>query len=33
MPTYFKHGDGKTTIETVARWLIQEASASKPVQR
>ena len=26
MPTYFKHGDGKTTIETVARWLIQEAA-------
>jgi hypothetical protein len=26
MRTYFKHGDGKMTIETVARWLIQEAA-------
>ena len=26
MPTYFREGEGKATIETVARWLVEQAA-------
>ena len=26
MPTYFKAGDGRETLETAARWLIEQAA-------